>query len=59
MKTLLDDRNITMPDTIAKVHSEKPENSHFFAVGAAHYTGATASQDLFTKKGYTITPAFK
>ena len=37
MKTLLDDRDITMPDTIAKVHSEKPENSHFFAVGAAHY----------------------
>ncbi len=48
-----------MPDTIAKVHSEKPENSHFFAVGAAHYTGATANQDLLTKKGYTITPAFK
>ena len=48
-----------MPDTTAKVHSEKPENSHFFAVGAAHYTGAPANQDILTKKGYTITPAFK
>jgi uncharacterized protein YbaP (TraB family) len=59
MKTLLDDRNITMTETITKVLVEKPKNSHFFAVGAAHYTGATAIQDLLTKKGYTITPAFK
>jgi uncharacterized protein YbaP (TraB family) len=59
MKTLLDDRNITMTETIAKALSGKPANSHFFAVGAAHYTGATAIQDLLTKKGYTITPAFK
>lgn len=59
MKTLLDDRNISMAETIAKALAETPQNSHFFAVGAAHYTGATAIQDILTKKGYTITPAFK
>ena len=59
MKTLLDDRNITMTDTIAKELSEHPGSSQFFAVGAAHYTGKSAIQDLLTKKGYTITPAFK
>ncbi|MDB2429035.1 TraB/GumN family protein [bacterium] len=59
MKTLLDDRNITMTDTIAKKLSEHPGSSQFFAVGAAHYTGKSAIQDLLTKKGYTITPAFK
>lgn len=59
MKTLLDDRNITMTVTIAKKLSEHPGSSQFFAVGAAHYTGQSAIQDLLTKKGYTITPAFK
>lgn len=59
MKTLLDDRNITMTDTIDKKLSEHPGSSQFFAVGAAHYTGKSAIQDLLTKKGYTITPAFK
>ena len=59
MKTLLDDRNITMTVTIAKKLSEHPGRSQFFAVGAAHYTGQSAIQDLLTKKGYTITPAFK
>ena len=39
--------------------AENPESSQFFAVGAAHYTGKSAIQDLLTKKGYTITPAFK
>ncbi|MFT6863790.1 MAG: hypothetical protein ACJAVK_002351 [Akkermansiaceae bacterium] len=59
MKKVLDDRNITMAETISKALAEKPGKAHFFAVGAAHYTGATAIQDLLTKKGYTITPAFK
>jgi len=58
MKTLLDDRNVTMTETIAKKLAEHPGNSQFFAVGAAHYTGKTAIQDLLAKKGYTITPAF-
>lgn len=59
MKALLDDRNVTMADTIVTKIIALPEHSHFFAVGAAHYTGATAIQDLLSKKGYTITPAFK
>lgn len=59
MKALLDDRNVKMADTIVTQIIAHPEHSHFFAVGAAHYTGATAIQDLLSKKGYTITPAFK
>ena len=59
MKTLLDDRNITMTETIAKALADTPGKAHFFAVGAAHYTGATAIQALLTKKGYTISPVFK
>ena len=59
LKSLLDDRNVTMTETIAKKLSENPESSQFFAVGAAHYTGKSAIQDLLTKKGYTITPAFE
>lgn len=59
MKALLDDRNLKMADTIVTKIIAQPEHSHFFAVGAAHYTGATAIQDLLSKKGYTITPAFK
>ena len=59
MKRLLDDRNVTMAKTIEKALADKPGKAQFFAVGAAHYTGATAIQDLLTKKGYTVTPAFK
>lgn len=59
MKKVLDDRNITMAETIGKTLGDTPGKSHFFAVGAAHYTGPSAIQDLLTKKGYTITPAFK
>lgn len=59
LKALLDDRNIKMADTIEKNLIAAPKGSHFFAVGAAHYTGKTAIQDLLTKKGYTITPAFQ
>lgn len=58
-KKLFDDRNLSMTETIAKFLSAEPGKSHFFAVGAGHYTGATAIQDLLAKKGYTITPAFK
>ena len=58
MKALLDDRNITMAETIAKKLTEAPSGSHFFAAGVAHYTGSSAIQDLLEKKGYTITPTF-
>ena len=59
IKALLDDRNVKMTKTIAKRLTKKPQDSHFFAIGTAHYTGPTAIQDLLSKKGYTITPVFK
>ena len=59
MKALLDDRNVTMAATIEKKLTGAKDKTHFFAVGAAHYTGKTAIQDLLTKSGYTVTPMFK
>lgn len=58
MTALLDDRNVGMADKADQFMQADPDQSHFFAVGAAHYTGQAAIQDLLTKKGYTITPAF-
>ncbi len=59
MTGLLDTRNKKMSANIVKNLSSSPDTSHFFAVGAAHYSGKTAIQDLLKKEGYTITPAFK
>lgn len=58
MKMLLDDRNITMAETIVEKFIGAPSGSHFFAAGVAHFTGANAIQDLLKKRGYTITPTF-
>ena len=54
----LDKRNGEMAEKIDGILEEQSGHSHFFAVGAAHYTGDTAIQDLLKKKGYTITPKF-
>ena len=59
MKALLDDRNIDMANKADEFMQADPKKSHFFAVGAAHYTGKTAVQDLLEEKGYTITPLFE
>jgi len=59
MKALLDDRNIDMANKADEFMQADPKKSHFFAVGAAHYTGKTAVQDLLREKGYTITPLFE
>ena len=59
MKALLDDRNIGMANKANEFMQAAPEKCHFFAVGAAHYTGKTAVQDLLEEKGYTITPLFE
>jgi uncharacterized protein YbaP (TraB family) len=59
MKALLDDRNIGMADKANEFMQADPNKSHFFAVGAAHYTGKLAVQDLLEKKGYKITPLFE
>lgn len=59
MKALLDDRNIGMANKASEFMQAAPTKCHFFAVGAAHYTGKTAVQDLLEEKGYTITPLFE
>ena len=56
---LLDDRNIGMANKANEFMQAAPTKCHFFAVGAAHYTGKTAVQDLLEEKGYTITPLFE
>lgn len=55
---LLDKRNVNMATTINELLEGKSGHSHFFAIGAGHYTGETAIQDLLENKGYTITPKF-
>lgn len=56
---LLDKRNREMAEKMSGHLQASPEQTHFFAVGAAHYTGETAIQDLLGKEGYTITPLYK
>lgn len=58
LKALLDDRHAGMADKADKFMQSEPGQCHFFAVGAAHYTGELAVQDLLRNKGYTITPLF-
>ena len=59
IKSLLDDRNVGMADKAHEFMEGDPDTTHFFAVGAAHYTGKLAVQDLLKKKGYKITPTFE
>ena len=59
MKALLDDRNIGMADKADEFMQGAKDKSHFFAVGALHYTGKASVQKLLRKKGYTVKPAFK
>lgn len=59
MKALLDDRNISMADKADQFMQASPDQAHFFSIGAAHYTGKLAVQDLLKKKGYKITPFFE
>lgn len=59
IQKLLPDRNRSMTETIAATLKEFPEESHFFAVGAGHYSGETAIQKLLAQKGYTVTPLFE
>lgn len=59
LKALLDDRNIDMVEKADEIMKADSGKSHFFAVGAGHYTGETAIQDLLEKKGYKISTAFE
>ena len=53
--SILVNRDKSMSDTIIKVLKEKPDGSHFFAVGAAHYCFETSILFYLKKAGYTIT----
>ena len=55
MKRILDERDVIMADYIAGVLKKDPEGIHFFAAGAAHYTGKTGVPAHLEKKGYRIT----
>ncbi len=59
MKSMLDDRNKTMSETVLQKLSEAPEKTHFFAVGVLHYTGQDAIQESLEAAAYTVTPLFK
>ncbi len=56
---MLDKRNVAMAKKVSQKLQESPHQTHFVAVGAAHYSGETAIQGLLEKEGYTITPLYK
>lgn len=55
IKRLLTDRDVIMAEYIDKTLKKSPEDIHFFAAGAAHYTGKTGVRTQLEKKGYTVT----
>lgn len=55
IKRLLTDRDVIMADYIDKTLKESPDEVHFFAAGAAHYTGKNGVRAHLAKKGYTVT----
>lgn len=55
MKALLADRDVKMAAVIDQQLRAKPEQSFFFAIGAAHLLGDTSIRKHLTDKGYTIT----
>lgn len=57
MKRVLFDRNVTLAASIEKALQADPGQTHFFAIGAAHYLGKQSVRDYLTEKGYQITPA--
>lgn len=59
IEALLDKRNVGMADKADEFMQATPGQSHFFAVGAGHYTGKNTVQEFLEKKGYKITEAFE
>lgn len=51
---LLSDRNQTMSERIAKLLRERPGDSFFFAVGAAHFSGSESIQRLLREQGFAV-----
>jgi uncharacterized protein YbaP (TraB family) len=52
---VVEERNIKMAAKIAELCAKRPAKSHFFAVGALHYSGETGILNQLTKKGFKIT----
>lgn len=55
LKKIIDDRDVSMTETIHDKLTKNPGQSHFFAVGAAHYLGDTSIRARLIKHGYTVT----
>lgn len=55
MRELLENRNVSMTETITVTLGANPGQSHFFAVGSGHYVGKDSIVDLLTAKGYQVT----
>ncbi|WP_367871441.1 TraB/GumN family protein [Luteolibacter sp. Populi] len=55
IKRVLKDRDVIMADYIDATLKKSPEDVHFFAAGAAHYSGDSSVRALLEKKGYKIT----
>jgi uncharacterized protein YbaP (TraB family) len=55
IKRLLTDRDVIMADYIDAALKKSPDEVHFFAAGAAHYTGKNGVRAHLAKKGYTVT----
>lgn len=55
IKRLLTDRDVIMADYIDATLKKSPDEVHFFAAGAAHYTGKNGVRAHLAKKGYTVT----
>jgi len=54
IKRLLTDRDLIMADYIDGTLEKSPGEIHFFAAGAAHYTGKNGVRAHLVKKGYSI-----
>ena len=55
IKRILTDRDAIMTDYIDAALKKSPAEIHFFAAGAAHYTGKESVRVRLEKKGYKIT----
>ncbi len=55
MKRILTDRDVSMAATIAEILEKKPQEVHFFAAGAAHFSSKTSIRSHLEKAGYTVT----
>lgn len=55
LKSILTDRDAIMTDYIDATLKKSPAEVHFFAAGAAHYTGKESVRVRLERKGYKVT----